>query len=155
MRNEKGMTLVELIAVLAIAGIIVALIASVLASGSNASQRTSLNQQLQQEGNIIVEKIRAQYLLNQKEDSVPDSFEIVVQNDKLLFRDETGANMVISEGFKYDLDPASTNPSSPTKKMVVLDRTRKSEFNLIIRGKTDSNTPDQEYKINTSFSKLN
>lgn len=155
MKNEKGITLVELIAVLAIAGIVVALIASVLASGSNASQRTSLNQQLQQEGNIIVEKIRAQYLLNQKEETVPDTFEIIVQNDKLLFKDETGANTVISEGFNYDLDPASTDASSPTKKKVILDRTRKSEFNLIIHGKTNGNSPDQEYKINTSFSKLN
>lgn len=155
MKNEKGITLVELIAVLAIAGIVVALIASVLASGSNASQRTSLNQQLQQEGNIIVEKIRAQYLMNQKEDAIPDTFEIVVQNDKLLLKDETGANTVISEGFKYDLDPASTNANSPTKKKVILDRTKKSDFNLIIRSKTNGNSTYQEYKINTSFSKLN
>lgn len=155
MKNEKGITLVELIAVLAIAGIIVALIASVLSSGTNASQRTSLNQQLQQEGNIIVEKIRAQYLLNQKEDLIPDKFEIVVENDKLLFNDETGANVIISEGFNYDLDPLSTDVSSPTKKKTVLDRTRKSDLDLLIRGKTNGNSPIQEYKINTSFSKLN
>ncbi|RLQ91921.1 type II secretion system protein [Planomicrobium sp. Y74] len=155
MKNEKGITLVELIAVLAIAGIIVALIASVLSSGTNASQRTSLNQQLQQEGNIIVEKIRAQYLLNQKEDLIPDKFEIVVENDKLLFKDETGANVIISEGFNYDLDPLSTDVSSPTKKKTVLDRTRKSDLDLLIRGKTNGNSPIQEYKINTSFSKLN
>ncbi|QHJ71661.1 type II secretion system protein [Planococcus halotolerans] len=155
MKNEKGITLVELIAVLAVAGITVALIASVLSSGTNASQRTSMNQQLQQEGNIIVEKIRAQYLLNQKEDTVPDKFEIVVENDKLIFKDDTGTNMVISEGFKYDLDPASADNTSPTKKKVVLDRTQKSVFNLLIRGKTNGNSPNQEYKINTSFSKLN
>ncbi|PKH11443.1 hypothetical protein CXF70_04780 [Planomicrobium sp. MB-3u-38] len=155
MRNEKGITLVELVAVLAIAGIIVALIASVLSSGTNASQRTSLNQQLQQEGNIIVEKIRAQYLLNQKEDAVSDKFEIVVENEKLIYKDDTGANAVISEGFTYDLDPASADASSPTKKIVVLDRTQKSVFNILIRGKTNVNSPDQEYKINTSFSKLN
>ncbi|WP_282019975.1 type II secretion system protein [Planomicrobium okeanokoites] len=155
MKNEKGITLVELIAVLAIAGIIVALVASVLSSGTNASQRTSMNQQLQQEGNLIVEKIRALYLLNQKDDAVPDTFEIIVENDKLIFKDETGASSVISEGFKYDLDPALADSSSPTKKTVMLDRTQKSVFNLLISGKTNSNSPGQEYKINTSFSKLN
>ena len=155
MKNEKGITLVELIAVLAIAGIIVALVASVLSSGTNASQRTSMNQQLQQEGNLIVEKIRGLYLLNQKDDAVPDTFEIIVENDKLIFKDETGASSVISEGFKYDLDPALADSSSPTKKTVMLDRTQKSVFNLLISGKTNSNSPGQEYKINTSFSKLN
>ena len=154
MRNQKGITLVELIAVLAIAGIVVALIASVLASGTNASQRTGMNQRLQQEGNIIVEKIRAEYLLNQKEESIPDQFEILVQNDKLILTDETGVNLTLSEGYDYDLDPSAV-PSSPSKKKALLDRTVKSEFNLQIRGKSNGNSDAQEYNINTSFSKIN
>lgn len=154
MKNEKGITLVELIAGLAIAGIIVALIASVLSSGTNASQRTSLNQQLQQEGNIIVEKIRSQYLLNQNESTVPEKFEVTVKNDKLIITDENGAHAVISEGYHYDLDPAETDASAPSKKKVQLDRTKKSDFNLKIVGKTNENSADQEYKITTSFSKL-
>lgn len=153
MRNEKGITLVELIATLAIAGIIIALIASVLSSGTNASQRTGMNQRLQQEGNLIVEKIRAQYLLNEKDDSIPDQFEVLVQDDKLIYSDETGTQMVLSEGYDYDLDPAAA-ASSLTKKATILDRRAKSEFNLIIRGIQGSNDSVQEYKINTSFSKL-
>lgn len=156
MKNEKGITLVELIAVLAIAGIIVALIASVLSSGTNASQRTSLNQKLQQEGNVIVEKIRAHYLLNQNENNaINEKFEVVSKNGKLLIIDENGVSMVISEGYHYDLDPEETNESAPSKKKVQLDRTKKSDFNLIIRGKTTGNSAEQEYNINTSFSKLN
>lgn len=154
MKNERGITLVELIAVLAIAGIIVALIASVLSSGTNASQRTSLNQRLQQEGNIIVEKIRAQYLLNQQEDSVPDEFKIFVQNDKLFFTDITGANVVLSEGYEYVFLPLPTGSSPPITE-VTLKRTQKSNFNLLIRGKNSGNSNNQEYTINTSFSKLN
>lgn len=153
MRNEKGITLVELIATLAIAGIIIALIASVLSSGTNASQRTGMNQRLQQEGNIIVEKIRAQYLMNEKDDSIPDQFEILVQNDKLIFSDETGTQMVLSEGYEYDLDPKAA-ASALTKKAAILDRRTKSDFNLVIRGKQGNNDSVQEYKINTSFSKL-
>lgn len=153
MKNEKGITLVELIATLAIAGIIVALIASVLTSGTSASQRTSLNQKLQQEGNIIVEKVRAQYLLNHHDDSIPDKFEIFVQNDQLIFADETGARMIISEGYSYDLDPAAAT-ASPTKNKIILDRTKKSNFNLVILGPMDGNSERQQYKINTSFSKI-
>lgn len=153
MRNEKGITLVELIATLAIAGIVVALIASVLASGTSASQRTGMNQRLQQEGNIIVEQVRAQYLLNQREDSIPDQFVVLVQNDKLVFLDETGASMVLSEGYSYDLDPSAA-PGSPTKQKTVLDRTQKSAFNLTIRSNAPGNTNIQEYVINTSFSKV-
>ena len=154
MRNEKGITLVELIATLAIAGIIIALIASVLSSGTNASQRTSMNQKLQQEGNIIVEKIRAQYLLNQQEDDIPDEFEVFVQNEKLLFTDITGANVVLSEGYEYVFLPLPTGSSLPITE-VTLNRKQKSNFNLLIRGKNNDNSNNQEYKINTSFSKLN
>ncbi|TAA70477.1 type II secretion system protein [Planococcus salinarum] len=154
MKNERGITLVELIAVLAIAGIVVALIASVLASGTNASQRTSMNQRLQQEGNIIVEKIRAEYLLNQQEDSIPDQFEILVQNDRLILSDGTGITMTLSEGYEYDLDPPAEQ-SAPSKLKTLLDRTVNSEFNLQIRGKSNENSDAQEYNINTSFSKLN
>lgn len=154
MKNEKGITLVELIAVLAIAGIVVALIASVISSGTNASQRTSLNQRLQQEGNIIVEKIRVEYLLNQKEDSIPDQFEILVENDQLILTDESGTIIILSKEFIYDLDP-SPGATAATKKKTVLDRTQKSDFNLLIRGISIENSADQEYKINTSFSKLN
>ncbi|HSI68292.1 MAG TPA: type II secretion system protein [Planococcus sp. (in: firmicutes)] len=153
MKNEKGITLVELIATLAIAGIVIALIASVLSSGSNASQRTGLNQRLQQEGNIIVEKVRAQYLLNQQDASISDTFDVLVQNDKLILKDGTNAEIVLSEGYSYDLDP-SISATIATKNKTILDRTKKSDFNLIIRGKANDNSSNQEYKINTSFSKL-
>ena len=153
MKNERGITLVELIATLAIAGIVIVLIASVLTSGANASKRTGMNQRLQQEGNIIVEKIRAEYLLNHQDDAVPDQFEVVVQNDKLIHTDETGVNLTLSEGYDYDLDP-SASVSSPTKDITMLDRTQKSEFNLRISGKNNGDSDIQEYHINTSFSKL-
>lgn len=153
MRNEKGITLVELLATLAIAGIVVALIASVLSSGTSASQRTGMNQRLQQEGNIIVEQIRSHYLLNQRDAAVSNTFEVFVQDNKLILKDGTNANKVLSEGYFYDLDPSdSATPSTMNK--TVLDRTRKSDFNLIIRSKSNGDASVLEYKVNTSFSKL-
>lgn len=153
MNSEKGITLVELLAVLAIAGTITILIASVLSNGTNASQRTGAKQQLQQEANLIVEKIRAHYLLNEKEDAIPGQFSVKVVGDKLVMTNGTGIDITLSEGYEYDLDPAASSLSA-TKKSVVVDRTQSSIFNLLIQQKgADSNDP--KFKVNTSFSKLN
>ncbi|WKA59926.1 prepilin-type N-terminal cleavage/methylation domain-containing protein [Planococcus shenhongbingii] len=153
MRSEKGMTLVELLAALALAGIVTVLIASVLTNGTNASQRTGTKQQLQQEANVIVEKIRAHYLLNEKDAAIPEEFSIKVDGNKLFITDDTGVEIQLSEGFEYDLDPAALS-SSLTKKTVTIKRTESSFFNLLIRAKgADSNDP--KFNVNTSFSKLN
>ena len=58
MKNERGITLVELLAVLAIGGIIIALLTSVFINGKKASDRGATNQMLQQEANYIMETIR-------------------------------------------------------------------------------------------------
>lgn len=149
MRNQKGVTLVELLAVLAVAGIITVLIASVLSTGSNASNRTATKQQLQQEANIIVEKIRAHYLLNEKEDGIPDEFLVKVndEEDKLFIEDDTGI-ILLSEGFEYNLSPSEQILS------IKLYRKKISNFYLLIQSKeADSNI--LEFEVNTSFSKLN
>ena len=52
MRNERGLTLVELLAVLAILGTIIALIGTVLINGIKSSERNRTNQQLQQEAEL-------------------------------------------------------------------------------------------------------
>lgn len=149
MRNQKGITLVELLAVLAIAGIITVLIASVLTSGTNASQRTGTKQQLQQEANLIVEKIRAHYLLNEKEDGIPNEFLVEVNEEKgeLFIKDDTGI-VLLSEGFKYNLSSNGTSLST------TLNRTKKSHFYLLIQLK-NSRSNELKFEVNTSFSKLN
>lgn len=101
MRNQKGITLVELLAVLAIAGIITTLIISILASGSNASQRTTSKQQLQQEANYIVEVIRSEYL--KKENPLIElKIEGSGNNQKLKM-----GSKVISQDYNYKIvEPA-------------------------------------------------
>lgn len=153
MKNEKGITLVELLAVIAIAGILTVLIASILTNGTNASQRTGTKQQLQQEANIIVEKIRAHYLLNEKEAAIPEIFFIEVDENSINIKDDTGVNILLSEGFEYDLGPTAVSISSTTEK-VTLKRTESSFFYLIIQAK-NADSSDPKFKINTSFSKLN
>lgn len=97
MRNEKGITLVELLAVLAIAGIIMVLISSVLLNGSDASQRTASKQQLQQEANYIVEVIRSEYL---KLENQQIEVKIEETNNRQILKMNA---RIISEGYDYRL----------------------------------------------------
>lgn len=143
MNDERGMTLVELLAVLAIMGIIVVGIMSVLTTGTNSADRTSTRQEIQQEGNLIVERVRAHYLEN------PDTVtsEVfngcnknqlinisVASNDSQLKMDD----ILISEGYTYVLSEGAT-----------LCREKRSPFKLTLK------KDGQKFIIQTAFSKLN
>src|SRR5690606_10687981 len=108
-KNENGITLVELLAVLAITGIIVVAIMSVFSTGANSSERTASKQELQQEANLVVEKIRNNYLelvpANEGEEPADDGCTLIEQisitkstDNKKLMMDGT----VLSEGYEYN-----------------------------------------------------
>ena len=106
MRNERGITLIELLAVLALIGIIITLIVSVLINGMNASKRNTTNQRLQQDANYIVEMIRNNYLKNESDinEEVPISLKIENSGKKLLMD-----NKVLSEGYIFQLNDGTGN----------------------------------------------
>ena len=144
MKNEKGITLVELLATLAILGIIVIAIMSVFSTGANSSERTASRQQLQQEANLIVEQIRASYLKNEKSELIPDKFKVKIVGDELKIT--TIGNVVtktLSTDYQYKL--AETAGTAER----ILDRTKATQFYLEICSN------DQCYEVQTSFSKLN
>ncbi|WP_394119703.1 PilW family protein [Planococcus donghaensis] len=152
MKNEKGITLVELLAVLTITGIIVVTIMSVFSTGANSSERTASRQQLQQEANLIVEQIRASYLENEKSELIPDTFLVEVEGDKLkINRGENEVKKVLSEGYQYHLGENTEIMS------VTLKRTVASDFYLEICEKNSSNKCEdsRSFEVKTSFSKLN
>lgn len=131
MKNEKGITLVELLAALAILGIIVVVIVSVLSTGTTASNKTATKQQLQQEANLIVEVLRSEYLKSNNH----------VFN--LSIEDEDGEQILlldsrpISQGYTYSFSDTEIDPNFDTKfKMTIMD------------------TDGQFYEIETTFSKL-
>ena len=141
--NQHGITLVELLAVLAIMGIIVVGIMSVFSTGANSSDRTSSRQELQQEGNLIVERIRGHYLENPSPVStVPDSKCGPDQQIKItLASNRTQLKMdgvIISEGYEYELTEGAT-----------LCRDKRSPLKLTIK------KDEQKFVIQTAFSKLN
>lgn len=131
MKNEKGITLVELLAALAILGIIVVVIVSVLSTGTTASNKTATKQQLQQEANLIVEVLRSEYLKSNNH----------VFN--LSIEDEDGEQILlldsrpISQGYTYRFSDTEIDPNFDTKfEMTIID------------------ADGQYYEIDTTFSKL-
>lgn len=131
MRNERGITLVELLATLVLVGIITALAISVLVNGSNASKRTAANQKIQQEANYIVEVIRNKYLENS--DGIIKLEIKSGGNPEVLLMN----GMKISEGYKYSSSTLS------------IDRRQNVKFIMILE-----NEQKNTHKIETTFSKL-
>ncbi|WP_422122999.1 type II secretion system protein [Planococcus sp. X10-3] len=132
MKNEKGITLVELIAALGIVGIITVVIASVLMTGTSSADRTTSKQQLQQEANYIVEAIRAKYL----EENM-DMLIITATDNSISIKRDDGVEEIISDRYGYEIN--SSNEIDPTEN---------EKFHLII--KDDGGT----FEIETTFSKL-
>lgn len=131
MKNEKGITLVELLAALAIIGIIVAVIVNVLFTGTTASTKTATKQQLQQEANLIVEVIRSEYL---KSDNHTFDIKVIEENGvSKLFIDEE----VVSQGYTYIYTPLYIDPKFDTK------------FHMTIK-----DISGQFYIVDTTFSKI-
>lgn len=128
MKNERGLTLVELLAVLVVLSVIMMLIGTVLVNGMKASNRTTTNQQLQQEANYIVEVVRKEYLKSGV--VVPIKLEV----DKGKFKMD---GIIISEGYIYTLESSNS-----------ISRTGSSNFNLLIEKN------GKYYKVDTILSKL-
>lgn len=103
MKNEKGLTLIELIGVLALLGMVVVLATSIFVNGLNASERNTTNQRLQQESNYILSVIRNTYLENESE---PFTVRIEGNGDaQKLFV----SNELVSEGYGYELTVTNNN----------------------------------------------
>lgn len=130
MKNERGLTLVELLAALAIVGIIVAVIISVLSTGASSAERTSSKQKLQQEANYILEAVRKEYLEN--------SDELIILKDGSTFSMIRGTEArILSEGYKYELEFDG-----------IIDPAIDEEFHLTVKD------GDFEFSIKTTLSKL-
>ena len=141
MRNERGITLVELLAVLAIVGIIMILITSVFINGKKATDRGATNQMLQTEANYILETIRKEYLILEGYDIKLDT-----SNNKLKM-DE----MVISEGYSYEfIEEIENGTEVETIILNEININRNESQSIKLTIKKD----DLSYTIDTTLSKL-
>ncbi len=142
MKNEKGITLIELLGVLVILSILLTLAGSILTSSLKTSNRTTTDQRLQQEANYITEKVRNEYL--KRVDDAGESFMLTIENGQLLL-DE---NKVISEGYYYSF---CLEEESCEKMTETIYRSKTNQpFQLKLTSKNDKRT----HIIDTEFSKL-
>lgn len=130
MRNEQGMTLVELLAVLALSGMLIVLIGSVMINGMELSNRNVTEQQLQQEANYITEAVRNEYLKKFDPSTMDKTIRLEVDEGTL-----TMDGQAISYGYEYSV------------RNVMRDR-NPAPFYLTIE--KDGRT----YTVDTKFSKL-
>ncbi|WP_066292818.1 PilW family protein [Bacillus sp. FJAT-29937] len=131
MNNQRGFTLVELLATITILALIITLLSSILIDGKKAYNRNTTNQLLQQEANYITEIVRREYLRKYDEGKMSNPIKLSVQ-DNILKMD----GKVISEGFNY----------------IVLNVSRKSNpVHFYLELEKDGLT----YTVETTFSKLN
>lgn len=153
MKNEKGITLVELLGVLVILSILLTLAGSILTSSLKTSNRATTDQRMQQEANYITEKVRNEYLEKVK-DGVPETFtfEITIDNDnkKLLLNNVE----VISEGYHYTFcveEEEEEEKGACEKMKETIDRTKtQQQFQLKLTSKND----ERSHIIDTQLSKL-
>lgn len=139
MKNERGITLIEILAVILLISTVSLFLFSVLTSGVTNVKRTSTKQTLQQEGHYITEVIRNEYL-----ESGDNSIELVVDNvNRKLYMDGNE----ISSGFTYELNDAD-NDSSP---VTTVTFSNTDHFHLLLKIKEK----DHCYEVNTTLTKLN
>ena len=138
MNTQKGITLVELLAALALVGMLVILIFSVMTQGMKASERNTTTQRLQQEANLIVEKLRNEHLMDSQQAGYTPFIELEIVGDVLKIKgDET-----LSSGYEYKF----LNPENP--KNMLFDRSSNQQIKMEIK------SGDRIYIIDTTFSKL-
>ncbi len=95
MKDENGLTLIELLAVISIIAIISVFLFSILLNGFTVTERTTIKQKVQQEGNYITETIRKEYLTSSNSNII---LKVEGNNKSLLLNDN-----VISSGYDINI----------------------------------------------------
>jgi len=142
MRNERGLTLVELLAVLALVGVISALIMGVFFNGIKAADRSTTKQMLQQEANYITEVVRNEYLKSVDKNII----ELKIEDDNHILKMNS---KTISEGFEYFFEEPKDQDEEGLLTTIFLN----PEKELVPFGLTIEKN-NQSYLIETIFSKL-
>ena len=131
MKNQRGVSIIETLAVIILLSIISIFLFSTLTSGFKNFDRTSIKQKLQQEGNYITEVVRNEYLK-----SGTTSIELKVDSTK---KELSMNGSTISSGYTYTLNPAPANTFSGKGPL---------HLAIIISEK------GQDHEINTTLPKL-
>ncbi|MEA3321052.1 MAG: prepilin-type N-terminal cleavage/methylation domain-containing protein [Bacillota bacterium] len=99
-QNERGLTLIELLATIAIGAIVIGLATSVFVSAAKQNKTTYEHNALRQEANLIITKLRQ---IHQEPDSneEPYSYSLCYESNKKIYLDTTLTNSLGNENYKF------------------------------------------------------
>jgi len=138
--NEKGITLVELLAALALLGVISVLIWNLFFQATNFNERAITKNQLQQEANLIVHTIQ-QIHTKSTITSITSGTNTNANESLTIYYNNTKPEIFYNQDIKYILDPLTISPNEDYE----------IELNLTLESRSD---PSININIKTTFSKL-
>jgi len=154
LRNHDGITLIELLATLAIMSIVSILIYGVLFNGINYSEKSKETVSIQQEMNILVAKIT-------KTHESYASYDIVVNQNpnakkiQLLGKDATGKTVrvieISNDDYVYSLFNYKGNSEVPLSTVKTVNTSQPLYIKIIIKNKKK---PNQTSEVKTIISRL-
>ncbi|APC48022.1 hypothetical protein BME96_07480 [Virgibacillus halodenitrificans] len=103
-KSEKGMTLVELLAALALFGLIVALSSGVIVQLMGSEQKTSASISLKQEANVVMSDLRSQFYNNNTKKICLSPDTPLQVKDSLIFNGEEEEKQLDSNNCITDVD---------------------------------------------------
>lgn len=152
-KNEKGITLIELLAALVLFGIITVLIWSFFFQALNFNDREVTKNQLQQEANIIVNTIQQLHTKYTITEFTSTSSSLYVKGKKMIGEGEI---TYTEETFKkeqivYGITVRTIKPSDKTFRDSFDNPVTEFELSITLSSKQD---PNVKYVTKTIFSKL-
>lgn len=151
-RNEKGVTLIELLGVLVILSLLFTFLGAILVNSLKTSDRATTEQRLQQEANYITEKVRNAFLKQGKDQVVlkidGDTLTMVNRIDNV-----DGEEEQLSTGYLYDCSGENCKENEETNIIEIIiekNTENKAHRQLVLTLSTNN----QVHEINTVFSKL-
>jgi prepilin-type N-terminal cleavage/methylation domain-containing protein len=137
LRSQRGITLVELLATLAILSFIGVIIWSVFFQGANYSQKAVTKNALQQEANIVITNLKTIHRTSdsyQISDSGCKLTATITKNNKIQSQEFSNSKFCISARFTYintGSDLTSTDSIDPNNQDI--------SFEITIKDNNDSN----------------
>ena len=144
--NEKGITLVELLAALALFAIVSTLVMTVLFNVFRSGEKLSDNAQLRQDANLLVSTLRSYY---GQDDFEEDEFSVCLNNSKTLLIDGQDVSSSITGSIVgLELESGDNSISDANECMVVKTDGTPLSVNLTLENKAE-----QTYNLFTTIEK--
>lgn len=156
-QNERGLTLIELLATIVIASIVIGLATSVFVSAAKQNKTAYEHNALRQEANLIITKLRQ---IHQEQDSqdAPNSYTLCYESNEKIYLDTTLTNSLGNENYKFknvEFINAIENPDTYKKIDSTSDCiTSVDIYSPLLVKFTLVNEQGQEFDMNTAIARI-